>query len=128
MLGASFVIGALGIVLVALSAGRGLDVAAAALIGAGAGIPFGVTVAGSTRAYPEAGGAAIGAMNTYPVLTVVCGTPLVGLAFSAGGSGRFGFAVVAALWLAALGTLPGLVLDKPRNPRKIEQTQERGHG
>jgi MFS family permease len=132
LLGASFVVGALGTVLVALSAGRGTDVVAAALIGLGAGIPFGVTMAGSTRAYPEAGGAAIGAMNTYPVLTVVCGTPLVGLAFSAGGDGRVGFGVVATLWLAALATLPGLmngrVLDKSRYARKIEQTGGGGHG
>jgi ABC-type nitrate/sulfonate/bicarbonate transport system permease component len=95
-------------VLVALSAGRGLDVVAAALIGLAAGIPFGVTMAGSTRAYPDAAGTAIGAMNTYPVLAIVCGTPLAGLTFSLPGNGRIGFAVIAALWVAALATLPRL--------------------
>jgi MFS family permease len=108
LLGASFVTGALGTVLVALSAGRGLDVVAAALIGLAAGVPFGVTMAGSTGAYPEAAGTAIGAMNTYPVLAIVCGTPLAGLTFSLPGNGRIGFAVIAGLWVAALGTLPRL--------------------
>jgi MFS family permease len=108
VLGASFVAGALGTVLLALSLGRVSDVAGAAVIGLAAGIPFGVTVAGATRMHPEAGGASIGAMNTYPVLTIVCGTPLVGLTFSLGGHGRIGFGVVAALWACALATLPRL--------------------
>jgi MFS family permease len=108
LLAASFLVGALGTALVAMSAGRGLDAVGAALIGLAAGIPFGVTMAGSTRAYPEAAGTAIGAMNTYAVLAVVCGTPLVGLTFSLGGQGRVGFVAVAALWVAALATLPRL--------------------
>jgi MFS family permease len=123
LLGASFVAGAVGTALVALSGGRGLDAAAAALIGLAAGIPFGVTVAGATALYAEASGAAIGAMNIYPVGVVVCGTPLVGLTFSLPGDGRIGFAVVAALWLAALATLPGLmdgVVEKRRYSRKID--------
>jgi fucose permease len=127
LLAASFLAGAVGTVLLALSAGRGLDAAAAALIGLAAGIPFGVTMAGSTRAYPEAGGAAIGAMNTYPVLAVVCGTPLAGLTFSLPGDGRVGFAVVAALWAAATATLPGLMegmVDMSRYPRKIDHTRD----
>jgi MFS family permease len=125
LLGASFVCGALGTVLLALSAGRGLDAAAAALIGLAAGIPFGVTMAGSTRAYPAAAGTAIGAMNTYAVLMVVCGTPLAGLTFSLPGNGRIGFAVIAALWVAALGTLPGLmvgVVKKRRQTTEIDHT------
>lgn len=109
LLGASFVGGALGTVLVSLSAGRGLDVAAAALVGLAAGIPFGVTVAYASRAYPHASGVAIGAMNTYAVVAVVVGTPLVGLTFSLPGHGRVGFAVLAALWAAAIATLPGLM-------------------
>ncbi len=108
LLGSSFVVGATGTVVLALSLGRGFDVAAAAAVGLAAGIPFGVTVAGSMRAYPEAGGAAIGAMNTYPVLAIVCGTPLVGLTFSLGGDGLAGFAAVAALWVAAAAALPRL--------------------
>lgn len=108
LLAASFLAGALGTLLLALSLGRGFDAVAAGIVGLAAGIPFGVTVAGATRAYPQAGGAAIGAMNTYPVLAIVCGTPLVGVTFSLAGHGRIGFVVVAALWVAALATLPGL--------------------
>jgi MFS family permease len=112
-----------------VSAGRGLDAVAAALIGLAAGIPFGVTVAGATRAYPEAAGTAIGAMNTYPVLAIVCGTPLAGLTFSLPGHGRIGFVVIAALWLAALATLPGLMeglIDKGRYTDQIDQSRRVG--
>jgi hypothetical protein len=50
-------------------------------------------------------------MNTYPVMTIVCGAPLVGLAFDLPGDGRFGFAVLAALWLSALALLPRLRIE-----------------
>jgi MFS family permease len=110
-LAASFVAGALGTALVALSLSRAADTAGAALVGLAAGIPFGVTVAGAARAYPAASGAAVGAMNTYPVMTIVCGAPLVGLAFDLPGDGRFGFAVLAALWLSALALLPRLRIE-----------------
>jgi hypothetical protein len=88
--------------------GTGLDAAAAALIGVAAGLPFGVTISGATRARPRAAGAAVGAMNIYPVLTIVCGAPLVGLTFSLTGRGRLGFAVIAALWSSAILALRGL--------------------
>ena len=90
------------------SPGTALDAAAAALIGVAAGLPFGVTLAGATRARPEAPGAAVGAMNIYPVLAIVCGAPLVGLTFSLTGRGRIGFAVLAAMWSGALLVLKGL--------------------
>jgi MFS family permease len=108
MLAASFLVGTLGTVVLLLVPGRGLDAAAAALIGAAAGIPFGFTISASTRARPEAAGAAVGAMNTYPVVAIVCGAPLVGLTFSLAGGGRIGFAVVAALWSSAILVLRGL--------------------
>ena len=108
MLAASFLAGTLGIVVLFLAPGTALDAAAAALIGVAAGLPFGVTLAGATRARPEAPGAAVGAMNIYPVLAIVCGAPLVGLTFSLTGRGRIGFAVLAALWSGALLALKGL--------------------
>jgi hypothetical protein len=108
MLAASFLAGTLGTVVLLVAPGTGLDAAAAALIGTAAGIPFGFTIAGATRARPEAAGTAVGAMNIYPVLAIVGGAPLVGLTFSLPGDGRLGFAVVAALWSGAILVLRGL--------------------
>jgi MFS family permease len=108
ILAASFLAGTLGTVVLLAAPGSGLDAAAAALIGAAAGIPFGFTIARATRAWPQAAGAAVGAMNIYPVLAIVCGAPLVGLTFSLAGRGRVGFAVVAALWSGAMLVLRGL--------------------
>lgn len=103
---ASFVVGASAAALVALSLGTALDTLGAAVIGLAAGIPFGATVVGAARAYPQAPGTGVGAMNIYPVLAIVCGAPLVGLSFALPGNGRIGFAVLAALWLAALAAIP----------------------
>jgi len=108
ILATSFLAGTLGTVVLFVAPGSGLDAAAAALIGAAAGIPFGFTIAGATRSWPHAAGAAVGAMNIYPVLAIVCGAPLVGLSFSLAGGGRIGFAVIAALWSAAILVLRGL--------------------
>lgn len=110
ILASSFLAGAVGTVVLLLTLGTGADAAAAALIGAAAGIPFGFTIMGATRARPHAAGAAVGAMNIYPVLAIVCGAPLVGLAFGLPGNGRVGFAIVAALWLSATALLAGLKL------------------
>jgi len=106
VVGGSFLAGAAATALLALVPGPGFDALAAAVAGLAAGIPFGATVAGSARAYPAAAGAAVGAMNTYPVLAIVCGAPLLGLTFSLPGNGRIGFAALAALWLAALAVIP----------------------
>jgi len=108
ILAASFLAGSLGTVVLFVAPGSAGDAAAAALIGAAAGIPFGFTIAGATRAMPEAAGAAIGAMNTYPVMAIVIGAPLLGLTFSLTGRGRIGFAVIAALWSCAILVLRGL--------------------
>ncbi|MBV8997600.1 MAG: MFS transporter [Solirubrobacterales bacterium] len=108
MLTTSFLAGTIGVVVLFLAPGTAFDAAAAALIGVAAGLPFGVTISGATRARPQAAGAAVGAMNIYPVLTIVCGAPLVGLTFSLTGRGRLGFALIGALWSAAILTLKGL--------------------
>jgi hypothetical protein len=108
ILAGSFLAGTLGTVVLLLAPGTGVEVAAGALIGAAAGIPFGFTMVAATRARPQAAGAAVGAMNIYPVLAIVVGAPLVGLTFSLPGRGRIGFAVVAALWSSAILALRGL--------------------
>jgi predicted MFS family arabinose efflux permease len=108
MLAASFLAGTLGTVVLLLAPGTALEAAAAALIGAAAGIPFGFTIAAATRARPHAPGLAVGAMNIYPVVAIVCGAPLVGLTFSLAGAGRIGFAVVAAAWSGSILVLRGL--------------------
>jgi len=43
-------------------------------------------------------GAAIGFVNMLAAVTILVGTPLLGVSFSLPGDGRLGFAVVAALW------------------------------
>ncbi|MFZ0044098.1 MAG: MFS transporter [Solirubrobacteraceae bacterium] len=110
MLAAGLLACACGTAVVALSLGPVPDIAATMLIGVTCGLPFGVTVAGATSAHPQAAGAAVGAMNTYPVLVIVCGAPLVGLSFNLPGNGRIGFGIMAAVLVAALSLLPGLDL------------------
>ena len=46
---------------------------------------------------PDAPGAAIGFVNLIAAVTILVGTPLLGLTFSLPGDGRIGFAIVAAL-------------------------------
>jgi nitrate/nitrite transporter NarK len=106
MVAASFAVGALGTALLALSVGSVGNVCGAALAGLAAGIPFGVTVSGASRAYSRAAGAAVGAMNVYPVLTIIVGAPLLGLTFSLPGDGRIGFALLAGLWACAIAAIP----------------------
>lgn len=102
----TFPIGAVATFTLAFSSSVPLDYIAAALVGLSAGMPFGATIVGSARAYPLASGAAIGAMNSYAILTTVLGAPLLGLSFDLPGSGKIGFVVLAALWLAALAFIP----------------------
>jgi hypothetical protein len=86
----------------------GAAVAAASAVGLGAGIAFAPVVTGTMHLRPDAPGAAVGAVNMWGNLIVLAATPLVGLAFSAPGGGRIAFFVIAALWAAALLSLPGL--------------------
>jgi len=103
---AAFLAGMFGVVVLILAVSPLLDAIAATLIGLAAGVPFGATIAGTVKSYPQAAGAAVGAMNAYAVLVIVAGAPLVGLSFSLPGAGRIGFAVIAALWLAAIAAIP----------------------
>jgi MFS transporter, NNP family, nitrate/nitrite transporter len=94
---ASFVVSALGIAALAIAKPLPLAIAAAAVVGLAAGIPFAPAFAGAQRLRPDAPGAAVGFVNMIAALTILVGTPLLGLAFSLPGDGRIGFLVVAVL-------------------------------
>jgi MFS family permease len=104
---ASLVAGAAGTVALAVARPVGLAVVGAALIGLAAGIPFAPSFTGAALTRPDAPAAAVGFVNGAAAFVTLVGTPLLGLAFSAPGDGRFGFAIVAAGWLVALALLPG---------------------
>ena len=78
-------------------------VAAAAIVGLAAGLPFAMAFTGAAQARPDAPGAAVGFVNAWASLVIVAGTPLVGLTFSLPGDGRIGFVVLGLL--AALASL-----------------------
>lgn len=98
---ASFLVGGLAIAVLALARPLGLAVAAAALAGLAAGVPFASAFAGAQQLRPDAPAAAVGTVNLAATLVILVGTPLVGLSFSLPGDGRVGFLVAAALFAAA---------------------------
>ncbi|HZP72165.1 MAG TPA: MFS transporter [Gaiellaceae bacterium] len=100
---ASFVAAAAGTVLLLLATPYAVAVLGAAIVGLAAGVPFAPAFANAVRIRPDAPGAAVGLVNMAAAVTIVVGTPLLGLSFSLPGDGRIGFAVVAALCLAAAG-------------------------
>ena len=93
-------------VVLASSAPLAVLVVAAALVGLAAGIPFVPAFVGAQATRPDAPGAAIGLVNSFAALTIVAGTPLLGLAFDPLGHGRAGFVAVAIVWAAALFAVP----------------------
>jgi MFS family permease len=99
----SLVVGGVGAVLLAVPLPLAGLVAAAAALGLAAGVPFAMAFSGAGLARPEAPGAAVGFVNAWASLTIVVGTPLVGLSFSLPGDGRIGFVALGAV--AALGAL-----------------------
>jgi MFS transporter, NNP family, nitrate/nitrite transporter len=101
VLRASLVAGGAGIALLAIATPLPLAVVASAVAGLAAGIPFASAFAGAARTRPEAPGAAVGLVNMVAAVTILVGTPLVGLTFSLPGDGRIGFAAIAALWASA---------------------------
>jgi MFS family permease len=94
---ASFIVSGLGIAALAIAKPLPLAIAAAAVVGVAAGIPFAPAFAGAQRLRPDAPGAAVGFVNMMAAVTILVGTPLLGLTFSLPGDGRIGFLVVAAL-------------------------------
>ena len=85
-----------------------------AMLGVAAGVPFAPLFMGASATRPDAPGAAVGLVSGANALTVLVATPLLGLTFSLPGDGQIGFAIVAALWIAALWLL--------RSGRALEAT------
>jgi MFS family permease len=103
LVAASLLLGGAAAVVLALPLGLPGYVAAATVLGLAAGVPFARTFTGAAAARPDAPGAAVGFVNAWAALTIVAGTPLVGLTFSLPGDGRIGFVVLGVL--AALASL-----------------------
>ena len=103
---ASFVAGGAATALLALAAPLPLALVASALAGLAAGIPFAPAFTGAARLRPDAPGAAVGVVNMTAAVTILVGTPLVGLSFSLPGEGTAGLLVVAALWAATALAVP----------------------
>jgi MFS family permease len=104
--GASIAAGALGTLALVAADPAWVAIGGSALVGLAGGIPFSPAFTGAASIRPDAPAAAVGAVNSAANLAVLIGTPLVGLSFSLGGEGRWGFAAVALLWLSTLAFLP----------------------
>ena len=100
---ASLVFGGAAAIMLALPLSLPGYVAAASVLGLAAGVPFARAFTGAAAARPDAPGAAVGFVNAWAALTIVVGTPLVGLTFALPGDGRIGFVVLGVL--AALASL-----------------------
>jgi MFS family permease len=99
----SLVLGGVAAIVLAFPLGLAGYVAAATVLGLAAGVPFARAFTGAAAARPDAPGAAVGFVNAWAALTIVAGTPLVGLTFSLPGDGRIGFVALGVL--AALASL-----------------------
>jgi MFS transporter, NNP family, nitrate/nitrite transporter len=97
---ASFLVSAAGTLALAAAMPFGLAVLGAVAVGLAAGIPFAPAFTGAARLRPDAPGAAVGFVNMVAAVTILVGTPLLGLSFSLPGDGRIGFVAVAALCFA----------------------------
>jgi NNP family nitrate/nitrite transporter-like MFS transporter len=96
---------ALGAGLLALDDAYALAVGGSLVLGLAAGLPFATLFAAAQRARSDAPGAAIALVNACAVLTILVGTPLVGLAFDLPGDGSIGFAAIGALAALSLVAL-----------------------
>jgi hypothetical protein len=98
---ASFVVGGFAIGLLSIARPLPLAIAAAAVVGLAAGVPFASAFAGAQRMRPDAPAAAVGVVNLAATIVILVGTPLVGLSFSLPGDGRIGFLVCGVLFASA---------------------------
>jgi MFS family permease len=98
--------GALGTVLLGIASPAVVAIAGGTLVGVASGIPFPATMAGLAAEFPRSLGSAFGAMNFYVIMTVIVGTPLLGLTFSLEGDGLVGVCAVAVLWVCAAFAVP----------------------
>ena len=104
---ASLVAGGAGAVALALPLPYAALVAAAAVVGLAAGVPFATAFTGAAAARPDSPAAAVGFVNAWASMLVVAGTPLVGLTFSLPGDGRIGFVALGVLAALASLATPG---------------------
>lgn len=94
-----------GAALLALGGPFVVSAIGALVLGLAAGLPFAVIFAAAQRARADAPAAAIALVNACAILTILVGTPLVGLAFELPSDGRLAFGVIAALSASALVVL-----------------------
>jgi MFS family permease len=99
---ASMAAGAAGVAVLATPVPLAVLVVASTIAGLAAGVPFAAVFSGAQRLRQDSPAAAVGFVNAAATLVIVVGTPLIGVTFSFPGEGRIGFAVLAAVWLAAL--------------------------
>jgi len=112
---ASFLAAAAGIAALTAATPFALAVVGAAVVGLAAGIPFAPAFAGAARVRPDAPAAAVGFVNMVAALTILAGTPLLGLTFSLPGDGRIGFAAAGVLCALTAFVRPGLAsVDRER--------------
>ncbi len=110
---ASAFAGAVGVLL--LTAGSALlGLVGACLVGLAAGIPFAACFTRAAVLHPGSPAAAVGFVNAAGALTILVGTPLVGVAF-AHDAGTAAFVALAALWALSVLALPGAL--SPAAPR-----------
>jgi MFS family permease len=103
----SIVLGGVGAIGLALPLSTPALFVAAADVGLMSGVAFAMAFTGAQLQRPDAPGMAIGFVNVAAALSIVVGTPLVGLTFSLPGDGRLGFVVLGVLAaLAAVATPP----------------------
>lgn len=108
--------GATGSLLLGLAPALPLAVLGSVLVGIASGAPFGTLVDGIGRVFPDSPGAAFGAMNTYALVLIIVGTPLVGVTLTLPGDGLIGFAAAAGVCLLAGLFLPPRDLLEPPAP------------
>lgn len=104
--GASLALGAGATAMLAVAGPIPVAALSALAVGFAAGIPFAPAFTGAAAQRPDSPGRAVAFVNGSAGLTILVGTPLLGLTFSLPGDGRIGFAAVALLWAAALLVLP----------------------
>jgi predicted MFS family arabinose efflux permease len=109
----SIVLGAGATLLLALDLGPGVSTIAALLVGLAAGLPYGATVDGALRAFPDVPGEAVAVTIAMAVYFGVAVVFLLGLAFGAG-EGALGFTILAGVFLALLPAAPRSTLGVPR--------------
>jgi MFS family permease len=98
--------GALGTLCLGIATPVAVAIAGGVLVGVASGIPFPATMAGLAHEFPGALGSAFGAMNFYVVVTVIVGTPLLGLTFALEGDGLIGVCAIAVLWVLSAFAIP----------------------